>query len=168
MVNFKRAFRWTVFVVTKESKDPNNRVFLGLYCLVEMFILLYATCASVTTEGTRFLSDYNFIRELEEIKRLLFLPVSALSLNMTLRLKRPPPPPLHENNVKIKIRNHEKIMPFYGEENVKISPIYHLSSLKYSLVTSVTLRELTFARFSLSQCRFDDYPWEFNYEGCVV
>ena len=54
MVNFKRAFRWTVFVVTKESKDPNNRVFLGLYCLVEMFILLYPTCASVTTEGTRF------------------------------------------------------------------------------------------------------------------
>ena len=73
-----------------------------------------------------------------------------------------PPLPLHKNNVKIKIRNHEKkIMPFYGEENVKISPIYHLSSLKqkyYSLVTSVTLRELTFARFSMSQCGFYDYP----------
>ena len=35
----------------------------------------------------RFLSDYNFIRELEEINRLLFLLVSALSLNMILRLK---------------------------------------------------------------------------------
>ena len=131
VVNCKRAFRWTVFVITKESKDPNNRVFMGLCCLVEMFILLFATCASVTTEGTRFpfslrLQFYTWARGDKQAFVFAFLRFVAkydTKVKMT-----PPPPPTHKNNVKMKIRNHGKKLSHScnGEENFKISPIYHL------------------------------------------
>ena len=39
-------------VITKETKEPNHRVLLGLYCLVPLVLLLYVICASVPTEGT--------------------------------------------------------------------------------------------------------------------
>ena len=36
----------------KKTKKPNNRVLLGLYCLVVLFLLVYVICASIPTEGT--------------------------------------------------------------------------------------------------------------------
>ena len=40
-------------VITKETKEPNNRVLLGAnYCLVVLVLLVYVICASITTEGT--------------------------------------------------------------------------------------------------------------------
>ena len=51
-------------VITKATKEPNNRVLQGggggggLYCLVVLFLLLYVICASVPTEGTHLLVIY--------------------------------------------------------------------------------------------------------------
>ena len=36
----------------KKTKEPNDRVLLGLYCLVVLVLLVYVICASIPTEGT--------------------------------------------------------------------------------------------------------------------
>ena len=59
---------------TEETKESNNRVLLGFYCLVVLFLLLYVIRASVPTEGTA------------DKKREYFVPSSHMDFHVLSRL----------------------------------------------------------------------------------
>ena len=47
-----------VTMITKEAKEPNNRVLLGaLLFIIVLFLLLYVIFALVPTEGTTIFSE---------------------------------------------------------------------------------------------------------------
>jgi len=83
-------------IITKETKEPNNRVLLaswGLYCLVVLFLLFYIICASVPREGTLCLSQlqWNLLVRTKCMAEFSYTDLCTIVMSLALLMLRRAP-----------------------------------------------------------------------------